>query len=482
MSRHRAPLAVSLLLVALCVTGCVEDDRPATGTPGGAQTLELPSTGEVATWTIGLSVQGRPLVLERFGDSGPPVLVMSAIHGNERPAVLLGERLRMALLGGLAEAAGVQVLLLEAANPDGVAAISRANANGVDLNRNFPSKNFDPSSEHGFAPLSEPESQALATLLEDLDPVGIVTVHTPLDMVDYNGPAQALAKAMAETSGIPLETPLGGLPGSLGSWAGDDMGIPIITLELPPAVAGLAGLVPGQDAVKVLLAWAAAGKLGPTTLDAPFVPATSVASPLEGWVLGRSAGGLPIRAERFGASDARPVLVVGGLSGASPTALFVAERVRTFVLSRKASALPSPMLLVTVASPDAVQSGEATNANGVEIARSFPSDATSEPEVTALMGLLEAAAPIGVVLVSGADEPWVGAAGPGAGDVGDALEGLGFTYRVPELPEGSLERVATETLGIPVTILGVGPQVQAEDTAEAWRRAALAAAAAFPGD
>jgi len=45
-------------------------------------------------------------------------------------------------------------------NPDGVRALRRYNANGVDLNRNFDVE-FLPSISHGSEPFSEPESKAL---------------------------------------------------------------------------------------------------------------------------------------------------------------------------------------------------------------------------------------------------------------------------------------------------------------------------------
>ena len=50
--------------------------------------------------------------------------------------------------------------------------------------------------------------------------------------MDYDGPARSLAEQMAKLCGLPVKK-LGARPGSLGSYAGLALGIPIITLELP---------------------------------------------------------------------------------------------------------------------------------------------------------------------------------------------------------------------------------------------------------
>ena len=55
--------------------------------------------------------------------------------------------------------------------------------------------------------------------------------------MDYDGPAGDLARAMADSSGLPVKK-LGSRPGSLGSYLGVDRKVPIITLELPRAASG----------------------------------------------------------------------------------------------------------------------------------------------------------------------------------------------------------------------------------------------------
>jgi protein MpaA len=121
------------------------------------------------------------------------------------------------------------------ANPDGMAENLRENSRGVDLNRNFPAGNWGEMEVkvHGETPLSEPEYRVLMQLVCHYFPDRIVSIHQPLDCVDYDGPAEELAQAMAGV--CPLEVKkLGGRPGSLGSFVGITLEKPIITLELPP--------------------------------------------------------------------------------------------------------------------------------------------------------------------------------------------------------------------------------------------------------
>lgn len=381
--------SISLILALTLAAGCADDpSSPAGGSSSGA----LPLAAS-ARWTVGVSVQGRPMVAERFGGDGPRVLLMSAIHGNERPAVLLGERLRSTLLAGLAESTGVQIVLLQAANPDGVVASTRRNAHGIDLNRNFDAANFDPSGDHGSAPLQEPESAAVAALIESLDPMMIVSVHNPLNQVDWNGPADAIAQKMADASGIPLEPPIGGLPGSLGSWAGEDLGIPTITLELPPSITGIGGYDAGLVAVRAALAWAAASP----TSDA-WEPEVTAESAWRGEVLGTSAGGVPVRVERWG-DGAHRVLVVGGSDGGDPTA-FIAERVRAALLQTAKAPAGAEITIVTVPNPDGLATGSGKNADKQPVEVGFSASGVPEaPEAAALDALLAEATWDAVVVV-----------------------------------------------------------------------------------
>ncbi|MEM9658430.1 MAG: hypothetical protein AAF961_08725, partial [Planctomycetota bacterium] len=86
---------------------------------------------------------------------------------------------------------------------------------------------------HGETPLSEPESRVLMKLVCHYFPNRIVSIHQPLNCIDYDGPAKDLAEAMAAVCPIPVKK-LGSRPGSLGSLFGVTLQRPIITFELPP--------------------------------------------------------------------------------------------------------------------------------------------------------------------------------------------------------------------------------------------------------
>jgi protein MpaA len=110
----------------------------------------------------------------------------------------------------------------------------RFNKNGVDLNRNFPAGNFDAEAKvHGPTPLSEPESRALMRVLAQYFPDRVVTIHQPLDCMDWDGDeSKKMAEAMAAHCRLPVKQ-VGSRPGSLGSFVGLTLKRPIVTMELP---------------------------------------------------------------------------------------------------------------------------------------------------------------------------------------------------------------------------------------------------------
>jgi protein MpaA len=191
----------------------------------------------------GTSVHGTALNL--FGPSAGPVdlLVMASMHGDEcESTVVLSEALRSVPEDALA----MPVIL--AVNPDGMALGTRGNANGVDLNRNWPTRNWTPDTvfykahgetvrdialSPGAEPASEPETRTLLDLVQALRPAAIVSLHAPLGCVE-DPDQKPLARWIAHEVGLPLVPDVGYLtPGSFGTWS-VEQGINIITWELPP--------------------------------------------------------------------------------------------------------------------------------------------------------------------------------------------------------------------------------------------------------
>ncbi len=188
---------------------------------------------------IGRSVGGRPIeavdLAGRDGDPRVGALVFGAIHGDEPGSAELCHRFVAALAR---EPPARRTLVIAVANPDGLWAGRKNNARDVDLNRNFAARNWQrehrPGYDPGPAPASEPETAALATLIDRLQPRALVAVHQPFRCVNWDGAGQALADAMADACGYPSVASVGyPTPGSFGSRYGVDEGRCGVTFELP---------------------------------------------------------------------------------------------------------------------------------------------------------------------------------------------------------------------------------------------------------
>ena len=194
----------------------------------------LLETIEAAGWPeVGRSVSGRPIVAAAWGD-GPCILVVGGVHGDEPASGWAAYRLAV-----LAPAGPVRVVVLPVLNPDGFAGHAKDNARGVDLNRNFPTRDFGSRRREGYdpgpAPGSEPETMVLQKLLERERPVRVLAIHQPLTCVNFDGPAAAWAEVIGHAAGLPVRADLGyPTPGSLGTFRGVEGGLPVVTLELGP--------------------------------------------------------------------------------------------------------------------------------------------------------------------------------------------------------------------------------------------------------
>ncbi len=180
---------------------------------------------------VGTSVRRLPILSFVLGRGQDVTFILATIHGNESAGTPLVRQLGKYLQKQPHLMEGRRVVILAVANPDGMAHRSRLNANGVDINRNFPSSNRVNNRQSGATPLSEPEARVIKQLIDQYSPDRIVSIHQPFSCIDYDGPGTTLAVRMTQYCDLPIKK-LGPRPGSLGSYAGVDLGIPIITLEM----------------------------------------------------------------------------------------------------------------------------------------------------------------------------------------------------------------------------------------------------------
>ena len=222
---------VGTLLAVLTLAGCYEPvDYPEIVSPAEPRPSVLPSSYQI----VGSSAEYHPILCLTLGQGPDVVLVMATIHGNEAVGTPLVRRLGAYLRQHPELLEGRMVVLLPVANPDGMARGIRYNAHNVDLNRNFEAANRVNDEHSGPTALSEPESRIIRRLITQYKPDRIVSLHLPLGCIDYDGPAASLADRMADYCTLPVKK-VGARPGSLGSYAGVTLGIPIITFEMLPA-------------------------------------------------------------------------------------------------------------------------------------------------------------------------------------------------------------------------------------------------------
>ncbi len=221
------------------------------------------------------SHDGDPLIYAVWGDDNPnpakPVdttLVMCGVHGDEiTPIKFCFDVITMLTEVSSNDEAfranfrNKRVVVAPLVSPDSYFKRypSRTNARGVDINRNFPTKDWlkdalriwrdhyskDKRRYPGPSAGSEAETVFQVELINAYTPGKIISVHSPLTMLDYDGPedlqtggevgskaSDLLIRMSRKAEGYRIKNyPF--FPGSLGNYAGNERGIPTFTLELP---------------------------------------------------------------------------------------------------------------------------------------------------------------------------------------------------------------------------------------------------------
>lgn len=196
--------------------------------------------------TGAVSRQGFPILMRQIpaakGSNPVRILLLGGMHGDELTSSAIVFQWMQWMQGPLAQE--FQWNIVPVLNPDGLLAPQpqRVNANGVDLNRNFPTPGWqqeaprywatatksDPRRYPGSAPLSEPESRWVHEEMERFRPSVIISVHAPFGVLDFDGPVKPPYRF-----GRLIFNRVGVYPGSLGNYSGLHKNVPVITIELP---------------------------------------------------------------------------------------------------------------------------------------------------------------------------------------------------------------------------------------------------------
>ncbi|MCC6278878.1 MAG: succinylglutamate desuccinylase/aspartoacylase family protein [Oligoflexia bacterium] len=188
------------------------------------------------SFSFGKSALGLAIPAYRFGTQGPRVLILGGVHGNE----IEGTTLALALLEQFSQVYNfkLRLTMIPVFNVDGVIKKERLNGNGVDLNRNLPTKDwnpkaFDPKYPPGPMANSESESRALTTFLSKEPQTMIFSLHSWMPLLNVNGDCMAEAQAIKELTGYEIKEEIGyPTPGCLGTYAGLERNMPTLTYEL----------------------------------------------------------------------------------------------------------------------------------------------------------------------------------------------------------------------------------------------------------
>jgi protein MpaA len=205
-----------------------------------------------SVFSIGTSVKGRSITAYSFGNGPSKIVFVGGTHGNERSSVsILNSWIDYLENNPNRIPAHRTIIVIPVVNPDGYAANTRTNANNVDLNRNFPSNSWKagvtmPDHSYlatggGTAPLSEPESRALANFVLAQRPRLVLTYHAAGNVVVPNdsGDSNAIARTYDRNSSVGFMSNSGtptffeyDTTGAFEDWLHDKPGVAALLIEL----------------------------------------------------------------------------------------------------------------------------------------------------------------------------------------------------------------------------------------------------------
>lgn len=197
----------------------------------------------------------NPLIFTVFGGyKNNCILFLGGVHGDELPTIYVLLKFANYIRDNPNYFKDKCIIIAPLINPDGFFANPplRTNADGIDLNRNFPThdwhalawKQWEQKGHKnkryfpGRKPASEQETLFQMALINRFKPQKILTIHSPLGFYDFDGPSSNLDSferwigTVSQETKYPLKK-FGYFPGSLGNYAGHERNIFTLTLELP---------------------------------------------------------------------------------------------------------------------------------------------------------------------------------------------------------------------------------------------------------
>ncbi|MCQ2957662.1 MAG: DUF2817 domain-containing protein [Candidatus Gastranaerophilales bacterium] len=165
------------------------------------------------------------------------ILFLGVMHGEEPQGDFLITKFIIQIMNYNLEFKN-NLFFIPCLNPDGKSICSRGNANNVDLNRNFPTKNyevttFDDGTTSGASKSSELETKFLVNIIEKYKFDAILSIHAPFEIVNFDGDALDIANDISKITSYPVQADIGyPTPGSFGTYCGIERNIPTITLEV----------------------------------------------------------------------------------------------------------------------------------------------------------------------------------------------------------------------------------------------------------
>lgn len=185
---------------------------------------------------FGHTVQNLPIPAYTFGASGPSVLILGGVHGDETEGVVAAHGLLSSFASSFTYR--LKVTLVPALNLDGVLRMSRKNSHEIDLNRNLPTGDWTAEVANdrynpGVRAGSEPENKALIEYLDTARPKFVLSLHSWQPMLNVNGDCRPEAEVISRFTGYRIEESIGyPTPGCLGTYAGLERDMPTLTYEI----------------------------------------------------------------------------------------------------------------------------------------------------------------------------------------------------------------------------------------------------------